>query len=302
MARVRRKAPGKGAGTATTVGQKPRLAPDRWLVGLAGAGVLLTAYLLFVHLSGGGALFCSEGASCDIVQESRWSNLFGMPVTFWGLGLYALIAAVGATGRTAVTRWRRATSLSLVGVLVSAYLTAVGWLSLQAFCGWCLASFALVTAIFVYCIVRRPAQVPAAGWPRWLGTHAIVLLPMLVLIGAAQAGWLSPPVDPRLEALAVHLKDSGAKYYGAFWCPNCQKQRRLFGRAADALPYVECSPNGRTGAIAFECASQGIDNYPTWVIRGVRHQGMLTPDELARLSRHRKWNAPTDAAGSKDAP
>lgn len=296
MAKARRKAQDKGAGTSATGAHRARLAPDRGLLGLAGAGVLLTAYLLFVHLAGGSALFCSEGAGCDIVQESRWANLFGLPVTLWGLGLYALIAVVAATGRTPATRWKRAASLSLLGLLVSVYLTSIGWFVLEAICGWCLLSLALVTAIFVYSLVRRPAQTPASGWPRWLGTHAIVLGPMLALIGAAQAGWLSPPVDPRLEALAVHLKDSGALYYGAFWCPNCQKQRRLFGRAEEALPYVECSPNGRTGAAAFECASQGIESFPTWVIRGERHLGLLTPDELARLSRFRQWNAP---AGEK---
>lgn len=298
MGKARRKAPGKLAGTGAGGGaSRPRLPIDRWLLGLSLAGVLLTGYLTFVHMGGSAALFCGEDGGCDIVQQSRWSTLFGLPVTLWGLFLYALIALASATGRTPATRWRRVASLSLLGVLVSGYLTAMGWFALEAFCGWCLASFVLVAAIFGYCLLRRPAQTPAAGWPRWLGTHAIVLVPLLALIGAAQAGWLSPPVDPRLEALAVHLKDSGAKYYGAFWCPNCQKQRRLFGRAADALPYVECSPNGRTGTAAFECASQGITNFPTWVIRGERHQGLLTPEELARLSRHRQWNAPAAGEG-----
>ncbi len=296
MARARRKSQVKNTVGGAPVRARPRLPPDRGLLGLAVAGVLLTAYLLFAHLNGSQTLFCAEGASCDIVQESRWATLFGLPVTLWGLGLYALIAIAAATGRTAATRWRRVATLALIGVLFSSYLTLVAWIALEAFCGWCLASFALLVAIFVLCVLRRPSQTPAHGWGRWLGTHAIVLLPALVLIGAAQAGWLSPPVDPRLEALAVHLQDSGAKYYGAFWCPNCQKQRKLFGRAADELPYVECSPNGRTGAIAFECASQGIDNFPTWVIRGERHQGMMTPDELARLSRFRKWNAPAGEA------
>ena len=108
MAKARRKAQDKGAGTSATGAHRARLAPDRGLLGLAGAGVLLTAYLLFVHLAGGSALFCSEGAGCDIVQESRWANLFGLPVTLWGLGLYALIAVVAATGRTPATRWKRA--------------------------------------------------------------------------------------------------------------------------------------------------------------------------------------------------
>lgn len=292
MARTRRKPQGKGSTGHTGGSAKPRLAPDWRLLALAGLGVLLTAYLLIVHLSGGDALFCTAGSSCDIVQESRWSTLFGLPMALWGLGLYALIALVAATGYNAATRWRRLFTLALIGVLVSVYLTVVGWFALEALCLWCLISLALIVAIFVLVLRKRPAQTPASGWPRWLTVHAIVLVPALLLIAAAQAGWLSPPDDPRLEPLAAHLSESGAKYYGAFWCPNCQKQKRLFGRSAEKLPYVECSPNGRNGAIAFECAAQGIDSFPTWIIRGQRYNGLLSADELARHSRFRQWNAP----------
>lgn len=292
MARTRRKPQGKGHTGHAGGGAKPRLAPDWRLVGLAGLGVLLTAYLLIVHLSGGDALFCTAGSSCDIVQESRWSTLFGLPMALWGLGLYALIALVAATGRSAATRWRRLFTLALIGVLVSVYLTLAGWFALEAFCLWCLISLALILAIFVLVMLGRPAQTPASGWPRWLTVHGIVLVPAMLLIAAAQAGWLSPPDDPRLEPLAAHLSESGAKYYGAFWCPNCQKQKRLFGRSAEKLPYVECSPNGRNGAVAFECATQGIDSFPTWIIRGQRYSGLLSAEELARHSRFRQWNAP----------
>ncbi|MCX7562886.1 vitamin K epoxide reductase family protein [Xanthomonadaceae bacterium XH05] len=265
---------------------------------LAGIGVVLTVYLLIVHLMGASTLFCQQGSSCDIVQSSAWSTLFGLPVALWGLGLYALIALVAATGRSAAVRWRRLFPLSLIGVLVSVYLTLVGWIALEAFCVWCLISLALIIAIFVLVLRKRPAQTPAEGWKRWLTMHAIVLVPLMVLISAAQAGWLSPPDDPRLEPLAAHLSESGAKYYGAYWCPNCRKQKGLFGRAADGLPYVECTPNGRNGAVAFECAAQGIDSFPTWIIRGQRYNGLLTPDELARHSRFRQWNAPS--AGDAD--
>ena len=292
MVRTRRKPQGKGHAGHTGGGAKPRLAPDWRLVTLAGLGVLLTAYLLIVHLSGGDALFCTAGSSCDLVQESRWSMLFGLPMALWGLGLYALIGLVAATGSTAASRWRRLFTLALIGVLVSVYLTAVGWFALEAFCLWCLISLALILAIFVLVLRKRPPQTPASGWPRWLTVHGIVLVPAMLLIAAAQAGWLSPPDDPRLEPLAVHLSESGAKYYGAFWCPNCQKQKRLFGRSAEKLPYVECSPNGRNGTIAFECAAQSIDSFPTWIIRGQRYNGLLSADELARHSRFRQWNAP----------
>ena len=291
MARTRKKPLNRGQ-AGFTGSAKARLAPDWPMVVMAGLGALLTAYLLIVYLSGSDALFCTEGSSCDIVQGSRWSMLFGLPMALWGLGLYALIALVAATGRTAAMRWRRLFSLALVGVLVSVYLTLVGWIALQAFCLWCLISLVLIVAIFVQVMRKRPAQTPASGWSRWLTLHGIVLVPAMLLIASAQAGWLSPPDDPRLEPLAVHLSQSGAKYYGAFWCPNCQKQKRLFGRSAERLPYVECSPNGRNGTLAFECAAAGIDSFPTWVIGGKRYNSMLSAEELARHSRFRQWNAP----------
>ncbi|MFA5590729.1 MAG: vitamin K epoxide reductase family protein [Lysobacteraceae bacterium] len=297
MARVRRKPQAK---TTATAAKRPRLAPDRPILVLAILGVLLTAYLLFVNASAGGAAFCAEGSSCEIVQESRWSTLFGLPIALWGLGLYALIALVSVTGSHAAARWRRLWTLSLIGLLISVYLTIVAAVGLGAFCLWCTISLLLIGAIFVLATLRRPAQGPNGGWPRWIGLHAMTLLPALLLIAAAQAGWLSPPADPRLDALAVHLSErSDAKYYGAFWCPNCLKQRRMFGRSADKLPYVECSPNGRNSAIAFECASQGIDSFPTWVIRGQRYNGMLTPEELARHSRF-AWNAPIWTGGEAE--
>ncbi len=289
MARTRRKGQGRDSGGA--VPRKMRLAPDRWLAGLAGAGVLLTAYLFFAHFSGAGALFCTAGSSCDIVQESRWSILFGLPLSLWGLGLYLLLLLAACTGTTVATRWRRVFSLSLIGVLMSLYLTTVGWVALEAVCAWCLTSFGLLLAIFGLLLWRRPAQTPASGWPRWLALHAIVLLPALGVIAVAQAGWLSPPDDPRLAPLAQHLRDTQVKLYGTFWCPNCQQQKRLFGQSADALPYVECSPNGRNGTVALECVSAGIESYPTWVIRGERVTGVLAPGELARRTRFHKWNA-----------
>jgi hypothetical protein len=72
--------------------------------------------------------------------------------------------------------------------------------------------------------------------------------------------------------------------YGAFWCPLCREQKARFGSVADQLPYVECDPGG-PGAQPEECARLGVQRYPTWVIGGTPRPGLLTLDELARLSR-----------------
>ncbi len=59
------------------------------------------------------------------------------------------------------------------------------------------------------------------------------------------------------------LEEEGATFYGAFWCPNCQNQKTMFGRSSTELPYVECAtPDGQ--GQTDECAELGIEAYPTW--------------------------------------
>ncbi|MEK7063685.1 MAG: thioredoxin domain-containing protein [Patescibacteria group bacterium] len=64
--------------------------------------------------------------------------------------------------------------------------------------------------------------------------------------------------------LATCIKDSGATFFGAWWCPHCKAQKEMFGDAVDKLPYIECStPDGNSQLPA--CQNLGINNYPTWV-------------------------------------
>ena len=67
-----------------------------------------------------------------------------------------------------------------------------------------------------------------------------------------------------LEDFAKCLTDSGAKFYGAKWCPHCQNQKRAFGSAVEFVPYVECSLPER-GKQAKECEDAKIVSYPTWI-------------------------------------
>lgn len=87
-----------------------------------------------------------------------------------------------------------------------------------------------------------------------------------------------------LAALATCLQSRGVRFYGAFWCPYCAKQKAMFGDAAGLLPYVECSnPDGR-GQTQI-CIEQGIRKYPTWVFPdGTRVIERLSPQALAEKS------------------
>ncbi len=82
-------------------------------------------------------------------------------------------------------------------------------------------------------------------------------------------------------ALAQCLKDKGAVFYGAFWCPHCKAQKAEFGDAVPALPYVECSnPDGNSQTAI--CQQKGVQSYPTWIFPdGSRLTGEQTLEALA---------------------
>ena len=264
----------------------PARVPHRPVLALALVGMLLTGYLSVLAWFGGGAILCGPDSSCDVIQQSRWSMVLGLPLAFWGLLLYALIVGLAWQGTQRLKDWRRLWSLTLVALAISLYLTAIGIWQLGAVCLWCLGSLVLMGAICAFLTLQRPAQAPGTSWSNWWLNRGVLAI---VAVGALHFYYdydrlLARPADAQLTSLAVHLSDTGARYYGAFWCAACQQQNTLFGAAKDQLPYTECTPNGRHGAVALECARAEIRSFPTWIIDGDRYMGVLEPRELARHS------------------
>lgn len=68
----------------------------------------------------------------------------------------------------------------------------------------------------------------------------------------------------KYDELAQCLKDKGAIFYGAFWCPHCQTQKAMFGKSARYIPYTECSTPDAKGQLQV-CADAGVESYPTWL-------------------------------------
>jgi hypothetical protein len=90
----------------------------------------------------------------------------------------------------------------------------------------------------------------------WIG----VLILIVIGIGAA---FFIQPGPSNLGPFAACLKEKGATFYGAFWCPHCQKQKAMFGSAAAELPYVECSTADGKGQLQV-CIDEKVESYPTW--------------------------------------
>jgi len=103
---------------------------------------------------------------------------------------------------------------------------------------------------------------------------------VLIFIGAISA---MPKVQNRtdLEPFAKCITDSGAKFYGAYWCTHCQEQKKMFGTAKNLLPYVECSTADGKGQLPI-CTENNISGYPTWGFKdGSTLSGAVTLELLA---------------------
>lgn len=65
------------------------------------------------------------------------------------------------------------------------------------------------------------------------------------------------------DSFAQCLTEKNVKMYGAWWCPHCQNQKKLFGKSFDFIEYIECSVPG-SQAMNELCKQAGIQGYPTW--------------------------------------
>jgi len=120
-------------------------------------GIFLATYLTLYKLGYIEALACGTG-SCEVVQASRWSTLFGQPVALWGLGFYVAMFALSVAGSFGRLEESRAVSVGLAvmsggGALFSGYLTFVEIAWLHAICRYCVVSACIVVVLFVLSIL-----------------------------------------------------------------------------------------------------------------------------------------------------
>jgi uncharacterized membrane protein len=197
----------------------PPSRPDWLVAGLAAVGLAIAGYLAVSKLAGGGALFCKGVGGCEVVQQSRYAMLLGVPTAAWGAGVYAAIAALAVAGLGA-RRWLAAFLLAVGAVAFSGYLTYLELFVIGAVCWYCVVSAAAATAGLGVLLGRRSSVVGPRRFlrpGRVVGLGALAAL-VTVVFGLAMFAITEPTEDPSYrEALARHLAQSGAIMYGAFW-------------------------------------------------------------------------------------
>ncbi|WNZ28051.1 vitamin K epoxide reductase family protein (plasmid) [Leptolyngbya sp. NK1-12] len=295
----------------------PRQRPTPWIhrwsrpimAGVATVGAVVTAYMTYTKLTGSKTACPIEG--CNIVLSSPYANAFGLPLALFGLLAYLAMIGFAVAPmlinasekkllREEVERW---TGFFLFWggtamAVFSAYLMLLLAFVIKAVCIYCLISAICSATLFVLSIVGRTwedvSELIFGGLISFtiMGVGSMGLFamsnPQFVQAknstGAVGEFSVATTSGESEIALAKHLKDTGAKFYGAFWCPHCQKQKETFGREAmEFVPYIECSePDRRSQTVTCQVAK--IEGYPTWEINGQRSTGEKSLAELADLS------------------
>jgi uncharacterized membrane protein len=120
---------------------------------LSSLGIFISGYLVSKRFTGG-SLACTRWAQCDVVNNSVYSQIYGVPVSVLGLVGYLLLLALAlaALWTTGCTQ-RKILLLSLVlavgGVGFSVYLTYLEIYVIEALCAWCVASAIVITALAI---------------------------------------------------------------------------------------------------------------------------------------------------------
>lgn len=252
---------------------------DARLARLASLGMILSAYLLIARAAHA-PTYCPLGSGCDVVQSSRYAAVFGIPVALLGLAYYIGLLVLAVRRIPEDRRWAGTSPLASIGVGASLVFTTVQQMAIRATCSLCMVSALLSLAILLYLVIRRPVRPRAATWG-WASAGAIATVAFLMIgyaVGAPESADTA-----YASGLARHLTESGVKFYGAYWCPHCADQKALFGSAAAVLPYVECDSRSPIGQPQV-CAQAGIRAFPTWDIGDRRIEGVLSLEDLARLT------------------
>ncbi|KAF3511868.1 hypothetical protein F2Q69_00008974, partial [Brassica cretica] len=288
-----------------------------WFTVLGGIGMLDTAYLTYLKLTGSDAFCPVGGGTCGDVVNSDYAVVFGVPLPVIGFVMYGLVTALSAQLGDAegnlpfgVSKTNgRFALFAATTTMASASTYFLYILSTKlsgSSCMYCLVSAFLSFSLFFLSLKDVKMQEIQQVMGLQICLAIIVVASLTASYSTAQAipsrsGDIELPYysteittssSPYAVSLAKHLNSIGAKMYGAFWCSHCLEQKEMFGReAAKLLNYVECFPEGYKKEIKIfkACSDARIEGFPTWMINGQASKtsvlsGEIELAELAEMS------------------
>lgn len=116
----------------------------------AAIGLVDTLYLTVSHY-GSSQVICNLVDGCNLVLESHWASIFGIPTSLIGVGYYVIVLLL----LSAFYYWRSETALlGVLGIATVGFIISLGFLYLQLFvitavCEYCLLSLVATTVVWV---------------------------------------------------------------------------------------------------------------------------------------------------------
>jgi uncharacterized membrane protein len=130
-------------------------------IALAIVGLLVSIYMTIYKVTNNESM-CIGSSGCSEVNASRYSEINGIPVAALGVVGYALILALlFLEQRPGFFRDNGAYlffGVSLMGFLFTLYLIYIEVALIKAYCPFCLASQAIMIAIFIISVIRLVRQ------------------------------------------------------------------------------------------------------------------------------------------------
>lgn len=231
------------------------------LIGLlAFSGVVISLYLAYIKLFNTKS-FCTlnETISCDAVNASIYSDIFGIPMSFLGVGYFGLVLLLTLFKRS-IPSYRFIFFLTVFVLMPSYYLTGIEIFVLQAYCILCELSKILMIAILVLSFSQTKFKLKEAlrmSIPIVLAGVVAAAITFIAQSGGGTKEDYSPFVDK--------LNSKGVIMYRSVKCANCKRQAKIFGKAYTKLNAVECHPEGPKPEPE-RCLKMGINKTPTFLI------------------------------------
>jgi len=176
------------------------------LLSVVALGVAVYLYTTSLAESGR-PLGCGEESGCAEVLTSRWSQVFGIPVSIPAALVYGCVIAtlvgfplVSAAKRTLL--WTVTSTLAMVLILSAVWFVGLQVFHLDAICPWCMTEHGLGCVIG---LLLLGATLKSTG-TRQIPVPALLSIVMLgSLVGAQYFGEFSGPEAERLAAASNDL-------------------------------------------------------------------------------------------------
>ncbi|TSC56765.1 MAG: vitamin K epoxide reductase [Parcubacteria group bacterium Gr01-1014_18] len=240
----------------------------RFLVIINLASLLAAGYLFYQYHIGTRASPCDLGEhlSCSAANLSSYSLIMGVPASllgvFYTLGSLVLLGLLREDPKKATTLYL----YTLAGIPFIFYFIYAEMM-LSTLCLFCTVTHVTLFLNWIILAYYSGVPLPSIFRPSNHKKESLFVITgvgFMTLVSGVYFNWPTSSANAQaLNTFAQCLVAKEIRFYGAYDCPACIANKKLFGEAASSLPYIECSPRATPNQSQL-CRDHKIEKTPTW--------------------------------------